>query len=70
MINLMVKAIFDNSNKIDSIAKYINKSNKRTCLQVLLLTTTICIITSAVKSQEERINNLETELEVIKSKLA
>ena len=29
MINLMLKSIFENSNKIDAVAKYISKTHKK-----------------------------------------
>lgn len=69
MINLIIKNIFENSNKIDSIAKYINNTNKKTCLQFLLVAISMCAITSVVKAHEEKINDLEEELERIKSDL-
>ena len=69
MIDLMIKNIFENDKRIDSVIKYVNKTNKKNCLQILLVTATVCVITATVKAHEERIDELEAELEVIKSKL-
>ena len=67
MINLMVKSIAENSNKIDSIAKYVSKMNKCDCVIFLLLTADIYFVSKVVKSNKERIEALEAELEGIKS---
>lgn len=70
MIDLIFKKIIENSNRIDSIAKNINKTNKKTCFQILLIATTIYTISRTVKKHENKINELEMELEMIKSNLA
>lgn len=72
MIDLMVKNIFENSNRIDSIAKHINKLNKKHCILLLLIAANSYIITKAVAKHEEKINELEKKVKgmEIKSKLA
>lgn len=68
MINLMVKNIVNNSNRIDAIVKYINKSNKKHCFEFLLVTATIVTITKVVGKHEQEINDLKNEIEEMKSK--
>ena len=68
MINLMIKYIFENSNKIDSIAKHISKTNKKHCLELALIAIAFYTMTKAIKNNEEKICNLEIELEEMKSK--
>ena len=68
MINLMVKNIFENSNKIDSVIKYVNKANKKYCLNFLLIGISLYAMTKTIKNHEEKISNLEFELEEMKSK--
>lgn len=70
MINLIVKNIFENSTKIESIIKHVRKADKQNFFGVLMLSTSIWAIASLVKQHEEKINALEAELEGIKSKLA
>lgn len=68
MIDLMVKNIFQNSNKIDTIIKHINKTDKRYCLMFLLVTANIYVGTKIMNKQEQRISDLENELKEMKSK--
>ena len=56
MIELIIKNLVENSNKIDSIVKYINTTNKRNSLIILLSTATICTVVGAIKIQEEKIS--------------
>ena len=68
MINLMIKSIFENSNKIDSIVKHVNKTNRKHCLEFALVAIAIYTMTKTIKNHEEKISNLEIELEEMKSK--
>lgn len=68
MIELMVKNIFENSNKIDTIAKYINKLNKKYCLMFVLIAADSYVTTKIIRKHEEKIIELETELKEMKSK--
>lgn len=70
MIDLVVKSVFQNSTRIDNIVKVINKTNKRNLAGVLMLSVSIWSIAKMVDRHERKINELETELEEIKSKLA
>ena len=70
MIDLIFKGIVDNSNKIDVIVKHINKIDKRNALLLFLLTTNVYLVSKKLKKQEERITELEIELEGIKSNIA
>ena len=70
MISLMIKNIFENSNKIDSVIKHINKTDKRNCLDFLMIGAALYSVTKIVKKHEEKINDLETKLEGIKSIIA
>lgn len=68
MINLMIKNIFENTNRIDNMAKYINKINTKHCLHAMMLTVGFYLVVKTVENQEERIKELENELEEMKSK--
>lgn len=59
MINLMIKSIFENSNKIDAVIKYINKTEIKRYLGTVFVTLSICSLTKKVKEQEAKINSLE-----------
>lgn len=68
MINLMIKNIFENSNKIDIIVKHINKTNKINCFKFLVVSASICAVMNKIEKQDKEINNLKTEIEELKSK--
>lgn len=70
MINLMVKNIFENSTKIESIIKHVRTADKKHFFGILMLSTSMWAIATLVKQHEEKINNLEEELERVKSILA
>ena len=68
MIDLMIKSIFENSNKINSVVKHINKTNAKFSIQILLLSTSIYILAKSVKKNEIEISKIKMELEEMKSK--
>ena len=68
MLNLMVKNIVNNSNRIDAIVKHINKSNKKHCFEFLLVAATIYTITKVVGKHEQEICDLKNEIKEMKSK--
>lgn len=68
MINLIIKDVFENRSRIDSIVKHINKVDKRYCLMFLLMTAELYITAKVVIKNQEKINNLELKLEEMKSK--
>ena len=70
MIDLIVKNVFQNSTRIDNVVKVINKTNKRNLAGVLMLSISIWSIAKMVEKHDKKINELEAELEVMKSKLA
>lgn len=70
MIDLIVKNIFQNSTRIDNIVKAVNKTNKRNLVGVLMLSISMWSIAKMIEKHDEKINELETELEEIKSMLA
>ena len=69
MIDLVIKSVFQNSTRIDNVVKTINRTNKRNFVGVLMLSATIWSIATVVKQHEEKISELEAELEEIKSEL-
>lgn len=70
MLDLIFKSIINNSNKIDVVVKHINKTDTRNCLILFLLTTNVYLVSKKLKKQDEKITELEIELEGIKSNLA
>lgn len=68
MNELLAKNVADNSNKIDAIAKYVNKSNTKNCFQMLLVALTLYAATKAIEKHEKEIDNLKKEIEEMKSK--
>lgn len=70
MIELMIKNVFDNGNRIDAIAKYINKMDKRYCWIFLLMSTNIFVASQLIRKNKEKIEELEARLNGIESKLA
>lgn len=68
MINLIIKGIVENSNKIDTIIDYINTNNKKYCLLFGLITVEGYILTKTIKSNRARIIELENEVKEMKSK--
>lgn len=68
MENLIIKNIFENSAKINSLAKCINKVSIRNSLCFIITGLTLVTITETIKNQQEEINNLKTEIEEMKSK--
>lgn len=68
MINLMIKNIFENSKNIDKIVEHVNKVNKRNCLNFALIGFAICLVTIVIEKHDQRIEELETQLEEMKSK--
>lgn len=68
MINLMIKNIFENTNRIDNIVRHINKNNTKQCLYTIIITTSLYAVVKLVANQEERIKDLEIQLEEMKSK--
>lgn len=69
MIELMIRKVFQNSNRIDTIVKHVNKIDNRNCLILLLLSTNLYLASRVIKNHDEKINELETEIEGIKSNL-
>ena len=70
MIELMIKNVFDNGNRIDAIAKYINKMDKRYCWIFFLMSTNMFVASQLIRKNKEKIEELETRLNGIESKLA
>lgn len=70
MIDLMVKNIINNSTKINSISKSINSISKKHGTQMLLISIALYTICKTIKKQKEKIDDLEMEIEGIKSSLA
>ena len=68
MIDLMIKNIFENTNRIDNIANYINRMNKKHCLNIILLTSGLYITAKILKKHEDKINDLELQIKELKSK--
>lgn len=68
MIDLMIKNIFDNNNKIDAVIKCIKKTDSRNRFAYFLIAFNLYLVSKAVKNQEERIKELEISLEEMKSK--
>lgn len=65
MIDILIHGIVGNTNKIESIAKYVKNMNKRNTIQVILILATIYTVTKVVSNHEERINCVEKKLEDI-----
>jgi len=68
MENLIIKNIFENSAKINSLAKCINKVTFKYGLCFIFTGLAIVTITETIIKQQEEINNLKTEIEEMKSK--
>lgn len=68
MIDLVIKNVFQNSNKIDTIINHINKTNKRYCAMFLLIAANFYITTKIIKNHDNKIKEFESKLEEIKSK--
>lgn len=68
MINIILRGIVSNTNKIESIVDHITKTEKKNALSFILLTTGIWCVAKVVMKQGERIYLLEEKLEEIKSK--
>lgn len=68
MINIILRGIVSNTNKIESIVDHITKTDKKNALSFILLTTGIWCVTKVVIKQDQRLNILEEKLEEIKSK--
>lgn len=64
MIDLMLKGIIVNSNRIDSITKHINKTNIKNAFIAGLFLIDIYVITKTVQKHEERIKNIEEQLKL------
>ena len=65
MIQLMIKNICENTNKIDSLSKQIKKTNTKIGLQLLLMGVGIYVIAKFVKDHETEIKELRAELDSI-----
>ena len=65
MLDIIIKNICENSNKIDTVAKYAKKSNNRIGLQIILLCVGLYTVTKTVKNHEKEIRELKTKLESI-----
>lgn len=65
MLDIIIKNICENSNKIDAVAKYAKKSNNRIGLQIILLCVGLYTVTKTVKNHEKEIRELKTKLESI-----
>lgn len=68
MINLIVKNISDNSNKIDAIVNYINKTNKGNCFKFITIAAIFYTVAKRIEKQDEEINDLKIKIEELKSK--
>ena len=68
MIDLVVKSVFQNSTRIDAIARTINKVNKQHMIGGLMLAVTIWSISKVVQKHEEQLNSIEATLKEMKSK--
>lgn len=68
MIDLAIRSIFENTKKIENVATYATKINKRTFTGIAILAGCCYALVEVVKNQEERIQRLETIIKEMKSK--
>ena len=68
MINLMIKNIIDNGNKIDSVIKYVNKMNYKNYFNLLLMTISLYTVTKTVSKHEKEIKELKSTIDGMKSR--
>lgn len=68
MIELMFKNVLSNTIKIDGLAKYVSKMDKKYCLMFALLAFEGFTMAKAIRINKKRIIKLEDELEEMKSK--
>lgn len=66
MIDLIINKVFENSTKIDTLMKQLNKKKVTQCLFIF---TTIFSMSRVIKRHEKKISELETQINGIKSTL-
>lgn len=62
MLNMLVKNICENSNKIDSLTTKVKKSSTRVTFQILLLSIGMYAIAKTIKDQQSEINTLKEQM--------
>lgn len=67
MLNMMIKNICENSNRIDTVEKAVKKSGNRFAFQILLLCAGLFAVTKTIKNHETEINELKANLENMKT---
>ena len=67
MIELIIRGIFENSEKIDNMTRCLNKFKKKHVAQIILLAASSYLLNKRINKQEEKIIDLETELEGMRS---
>lgn len=68
MINLMLKNIFENGIKIDTITKHINRLDRYNTTMFFILLADIYLLVKLSKKHDDKINELEDEIKELKSK--
>lgn len=66
MIKIAIKSVFENSEKISSAWKQVDKKK---CIYFGCINATVYILIKLLKKHEEQINYLQTEIDGIKSTL-
>ena len=68
MEKIIVKTVFDNSVNIATIAKHMNKVNRKHGLAFILIAVNLYLTSKQINEQQKEINNLKAEIEEMKSK--
>lgn len=68
MIQLMLKNIFENSNKIDTLVKRVSKLDKYNMFMFAILLSDIYLLAKLSKKHDKEIKELKSEFEELKSK--
>lgn len=64
MIDIILRGIVSNTEKIESVVKKVNNIDKKRTTQIILLGIGLYIITKAVSKQDQRIDLIERKLEI------
>lgn len=62
MIDLLFQNVISNTNKIDSISKYINKTNMRNTILTGLIIINVYAIVKTVQKHDKRISEIESKM--------
>lgn len=64
MIDIILRGIVSNTERIESVVKKVNNIDKKRTTQIILLGIGLYIITKAVSKQDQRIDLIERKLEI------